>query len=81
VYCGDMNDVPMSYSYHQLRTRLDDAFAESGKGVGGTYNGRLPNLRIDHILHDPSIASWAFFTHPEKLSDHKAISCMIAPRP
>ncbi len=81
VYCGDMNDVPMSYSYHQLRTMLDDAFTESGKGIGGTYNGRLPNLRIDHILHDPSLSGWGFFTHPEELSDHKAISCIIAPRP
>lgn len=81
VYCGDMNDVPMSYSYHRLRTTLDDAFTESGKGFGGTYNGRLPSLRIDHVLHDPALASWAFVTHPEELSDHKAISCMIAARP
>lgn len=80
VYCGDMNDVPMSYSYHRLRATLDDAFTESGKGFGGTYNGRLPSMRIDHILHDPSLASWSFFTHPEELSDHKAISCMIAPK-
>jgi endonuclease/exonuclease/phosphatase family metal-dependent hydrolase len=80
IYCGDMNDVPMSYSYHQLRRLLCDAFTESGSGVGGTYNGRLPSLRIDHIMHGPELASWAFFTHPEQLSDHRAISCMIGRR-
>lgn len=81
IYCGDMNDVPMSYGYHRLRELLDDAFTESGQGTGDTYNGLLPSMRIDHILHDPRLASWAFETHPEELSDHKAISCTIAMMP
>ena len=80
VYAGDMNDVPMSYSYRQLRSLLQDAFRESGRGTGGTYIGRLPRFRIDHILHDPRIESWKFTTHPEDLSDHRAISCMMALR-
>ncbi|MCW5849843.1 MAG: endonuclease/exonuclease/phosphatase family protein [Anaerolineae bacterium] len=81
VFCGDINDVPMSYGYHMLRKDRCDAFRESGRGRGGTYVGALPSLRIDHILHDDAIASWGFVTHPEELSDHRAISCMIAPRP
>jgi len=80
VYCGDMNDVPMSYSYHRLRATLRDAFAESGRGTGGTYIGKLPSLRIDHLMHGPELESWAFTTHPEELSDHRAISCMVALR-
>lgn len=77
VYCGDMNDVPLSYSYHALRQDRADAFRESGRGTGGTYVGRLPNLRIDHVLHDRSIESWGFATHPEELSDHRAVSCTV----
>lgn len=79
VYCGDMNDVPMSYSYRTLRAGRLDAFRESGRGTGGTYIGKLPSLRIDHILHDKALESWEFRTLPNTLSDHRAISCRIAP--
>lgn len=77
VYCGDMNDVPMSYGYSTLAEGRLDAFRESGRGTGGTYIGKLPNLRIDHILHDKMLESWAFRTLPEEYSDHKAVSCHI----
>ena len=80
VFCGDINDVPMSYAYHVLRGDMDDAFVESGRGLGGTYLGKLPKLRIDHILHDPAIASWDFHVLPEELSDHSAIAATIAVR-
>jgi endonuclease/exonuclease/phosphatase family metal-dependent hydrolase len=80
IYCGDMNDVPMSYSYTRLRNHLEDAFVNSGRGHGGTYVGRLPPLRIDHILHSPSIESWDMRTLPEELSDHRALTCSLAVR-
>ena len=80
VYCGDMNDVPMSYGYNQLREQLDDAFVESGRGFGGTYIGDLPKLRIDHILYGPQLEAWGFRTLPEELSDHHAVTTMIGVR-
>ena len=80
VFCGDINDVPMSYAYHRLRGPMLDAFTESGSGLGGTYIGKLPKLRIDHILHDEAIATWGFRTLPQKLSDHHANAAMIAVR-
>ncbi len=80
IYCGDMNDVPMSYSYARLREHLDDAFVNSGRGHGGTYIGKLPPLRIDHILHSASIESWDMRTLPEELSDHRALTCSLAVR-
>lgn len=80
VFCGDINDVPMSYAYGQLRGNRRDAFVESGSGTGGTYIGKLPRLRIDHILHDEAIASWGFEVLPEELSDHRANRVMIAVR-
>ena len=80
IFCGDINDVPLSYAYHRLRGSKDDAFVESGSGLGGTYLGKLPNLRIDHILHDERLTSWDFRVWPEELSDHSAISTTIAVR-
>lgn len=74
VYCGDLNDTPMSYSYHELiRSGLSDAFIEGGKGFGHTYIGDFPSFRIDHILHDKDFRAWSFRTLPDELSDHRAI--------
>lgn len=80
VYCGDMNDVPMSRAYGQFRELLTDAFTESGRGLGGTYIGKLPSLRIDHILHNEELETWDFRTLPDELSDHRPVSCNLAVR-
>jgi endonuclease/exonuclease/phosphatase family metal-dependent hydrolase len=55
VICGDFNDVPQSYAYTQLKANLKDAFAESGSGLGTTYNGRIPFLRIDYVLYNEKL--------------------------
>ncbi|MBK9419610.1 MAG: endonuclease/exonuclease/phosphatase family protein [Flavobacteriales bacterium] len=74
VYCGDLNDSPMGYSYHELlRSGLIDAFSESGEGLGHTYIGNVPSFRIDHIMHGPQFNAWGFRTLPDELSDHRAI--------
>lgn len=78
IYCGDLNDTPMGYSYHELlRSGLSDAFVESGQGIGHTYIGEFPSFRIDHILHDPRFKAWGFRTLPDELSDHRAITCHL----
>lgn len=74
IWCGDLNDTPVSYSYHSLRELdLEDAFVESGRGMGHTYIGAFPSFRIDHILHAEGIRSWGFRTLPDELSDHRPI--------
>src|SRR5690606_23823240 len=77
VFCADMNDSPISYSYHETKKYLNDAHLESGFGYGNTYIGKVPSFRIDYIFHDESIKSKIFKKHPEKLSDHHAISCLL----
>ena len=75
IWCGDLNDTPMSYSYQTLRgSDLEDAFEESGRGVGHTYIGAFPSFRIDHLLHGEALRAWDFRTLPEELSDHRAIT-------
>lgn len=77
IICGDFNDIPISYTYHQFEKDLKDAFLESGFGIGKTYIGKIPSYRIDYIWLDQSIQSYQFKVHEEELSDHRAISCYI----
>lgn len=54
---GDFNDVPNSYPYRLLATEtgLRDAWIEGGTGLGKTFAGNLPGLRIDYVLADPTL--------------------------
>ena len=74
IYCGDMNDTPVSYSYRQINNLLYDGFVESGNGIGQTYIGKVPSNRIDYIFYDEHFKSANFTTHQVNLSDHKPIS-------
>ena len=60
---GDFNDVPLSYTYRQLSQNLQDSFKKKGGGLGTTYSGKIPALRIDYILADPAY----------KILDHRTI--------
>ena len=77
ILCSDLNDTPISYAYSQLSNQFIDSFTRSGFGIGGTYIGKIPFLRIDYIWHDKSLDSYNFQTHQIQLSDHKAISVDI----
>lgn len=56
VLCGDFNALPTSPVCRRLRRRLNDAQAAlSGHRPRGTFFGRLPHARIDHIFVDPGI--------------------------
>lgn len=52
IVCGDFNDTPVSYSYRQISGGLQDAFLETGRGIGATYVP-FPCMRIDYQLFDP----------------------------
>lgn len=54
IVLGDFNDTPFSYAYQVIRAGLTDSFIAAGKGIGTTYAGQLPSLRIDNILADPA---------------------------
>lgn len=70
VVCGDFNDTPQSYTYHQVDLLLDDAFMEQGEGFGKTYaRGPIP-FRIDHIFYSDSLKAYSYKVGEEKLSDH-----------
>jgi endonuclease/exonuclease/phosphatase family metal-dependent hydrolase len=57
LLCGDLNDIPSSYTYFTLRGKLQDAFLDAGNGLGRTYIGLSPVLRIDNIFYDSKALS------------------------
>ncbi len=77
VLCGDFNDTPSSYAYQKIKGKLNDAFMESGTGLGRTYIGEFPSYRIDYILYDDHFQSRDYTTHSEKLSDHHPVSTTL----
>lgn len=78
VLCGDLNDVPMSYTYRTIRGDLNDAFLEAGDGYAYTYNTEYRLLRIDNIFVSPSIdvATYEVDTTVH-LSDHYPVIARI----
>jgi len=71
LICGDFNDTPNSFVFTTLAAGLKDSFRERGLGLGTTFGGALPLLRIDYILTDPSVQAYNCRTiHDSAFSDH-----------
>ncbi len=77
ILCGDLNDTPVSYCYRQFNRLLNDAFVQSGNGIGTTYIGEVPSNRIDYIFYSDQLKSANFTTHNLNCSDHRPISAEI----
>lgn len=78
IICGDFNDTPTSYAFRKLSKNLHDAYRESGSGIGKTFSGKIPFLRIDYILYDPVFTASNYKTEVFELSDHYPISCYLS---
>lgn len=74
ILCGDFNDTPTSFSYHQISSVLTDAFVENGTGTGDSFN-KIPMmpLRIDYIFASEEFTNVAFSTYNKMWSDHKPV--------
>ena len=71
LLCGDFNDTPLSYTYQQIKKAgYSDSFVAVGKGIGTTYAGKLPLLRIDYLWTNSSIQPKSFTRLRFKGSDH-----------
>lgn len=70
IVTGDFNDVPNSYAYHTIGKGLHNAFAEKGIGLGRTFSGISPVLRIDNIFADERMDVLQYQVIKKKLSDH-----------
>ena len=81
IVCGDFNDTPVSYTYQTIASagNLDDAFVQSGNGLGRTFNRHAMVVRIDHILYgadywEPHAAH--ILDRPDR-SDHNAVAVYL----
>lgn len=77
ILCGDFNDTPLSFSYQRISSGLEDAFVKAGYGLGNTYSGKLPPIRIDFILYAPIFDAFDFNVHKIDLSDHYPVSVWL----
>jgi endonuclease/exonuclease/phosphatase family metal-dependent hydrolase len=65
IICGDINDIPYSYTYFTLRSKLKNAFEEAANGFGFSYNGKLFFLRIDNQFYSEGLETKSYATHRE----------------
>jgi endonuclease/exonuclease/phosphatase family metal-dependent hydrolase len=70
IVCGDFNDLPNSYAYNTIGKGMKNAFAEKGRGIGRTFSGISPTLRIDNIFVAEQFEVEQFLRINRKLSDH-----------
>jgi len=71
MVCGDLNDIPYSYAYQELKNELNNGFVKGGNGFGFTFNGRLFFIRIDHQFYSDHFSIHNFQVDQEfGYSDH-----------
>jgi endonuclease/exonuclease/phosphatase family metal-dependent hydrolase len=73
ILCGDFNDTPVSYALHSARELLCDAH-DASFGIAGTWQGAVPGMRIDYILHDFALSALGQRSGGEDLSDHRWVA-------
>lgn len=79
VFCGDFNDSPISYTHHTFCDDLQDAFVESGNGLGISYNRNRMHFRIDHILTSKDLRVYGCRVDDSiEASDHYPIWCYLS---
>jgi endonuclease/exonuclease/phosphatase family metal-dependent hydrolase len=70
LFCGDLNDVPNSYTYFTVKNGMQDAFLKKGFGIGRTFSALSPTLRIDYIFADHQFRVQQFKRIIKEHSDH-----------
>jgi endonuclease/exonuclease/phosphatase family metal-dependent hydrolase len=73
LFCGDLNDVPNSYTYFTVKDNMQDAFLKKGFGIGRTFTALSPTLRIDYIFADKHFKIMQFNRLVRNYSDHYMI--------
>lgn len=81
ILAGDFNNTAQSYSYKLLSKGLIDSYRTKGFGLGTTYAGRIPNLRIDFILVDKLFEAVSSEVPQVEFSDHYPVVSTFAIRP
>ena len=54
IFAGDLNDIPTSYVYNNVKRNMKDVWLQKGMGAGPTFKFFTNTLRIDFIFSDRS---------------------------
>ena len=74
ILTGDFNDTPISYTHHQVCSRLTDAFKTAGNGISRSFNKDAIVVRIDNIFCSSHWTPvYTKVDHTVKYSDHYPI--------
>ncbi|MEG1649942.1 MAG: endonuclease/exonuclease/phosphatase family protein [Rikenellaceae bacterium] len=73
VVCGDLNDVPFSYTYNSIKGNLNDTFKEKGGLFAYSYNQLYRLLKIDYIFTSKNYAVCSYNSFDVTYSDHNPI--------
>ena len=79
VLGGDFNETPLSYAYQVLAADMQDTFQEGAFGIGTTFSGTIPGLKIDYILTSEHFRTinHTIFKNQEAFSDHYPVLCEV----
>jgi len=78
IFCGDLNDNPLSYAHRQVASVLTDCHTATGLGPGISYNQKSFYVRIDNIMCSESITPYQ--CHVDRsidASDHYPMVCWL----
>lgn len=78
IISGDFNDPPQSYVYQTIAQNLNDSFRCAGSGIGTSFNGVIPALRIDYILANKDFDIYTHQIIKKGHSDHYPIISTLA---
>lgn len=78
IICGDFNDTPASYTYHEMTSGFHDSYCQAGTGLlGNTYAGDFPSFRIDYILYDDAFTAFNYRKSSVDFSDHYPVQVLL----
>ncbi|MFM7671415.1 MAG: endonuclease/exonuclease/phosphatase family protein [Bacteroidota bacterium] len=81
IFCADLNDIPNSYTYSLVKGGMQDAFLCKGSGIGRTFLGLSPTLRIDYVFADAQWEVRQFTRRMQSYSDHLMLVTDLALKP
>ncbi len=71
IICGDFNETPYTYNYHEIKKEYPNTFEETGRGFGFTFNEIPYWLRIDHQFHSEDVKAVDYRVNRDmNISDH-----------
>jgi endonuclease/exonuclease/phosphatase family metal-dependent hydrolase len=77
LLCGDFNNTPYSYTYHELKKGYKDGYVERGNGLGTTFKFDGYPMRIDYIMASEELEVVSFETINTSFSDHYPLSATL----